>query len=87
MTAGPMLCELHDYIEIACTFRIPVAIVLDSGKELQGIAVDTLIKPDKTEHLMFVEEGTKNAVSLTMNSLVEMRALIKNPHFGTVNFK
>lgn len=82
-----MLCELHDYIEIACTFRLPIALSMTSGKELKGIAVDTLIKPDKTEYLMFIEEGSEEAIALTMNELVQMKALVENVHFEIVNFK
>ncbi len=82
-----MSCELHDYIEIACTFRIPITLSMTSGKELKGVAVDTLIKPDKTEHLMFIEEGSEEAIALTMNELVQMKALVENVHFEIVNFK
>lgn len=87
MTTGILPCELHDYIEIACTFRLPIVLLLESGKELEGIAVNTLSKPDKAEYLMFVETGTENAIPLAMNNLVEMKALVKNPHFDTVHFR
>lgn len=82
-----MLCELHDYLEIACTFRLPIELSLTTGKELIGIAVDTLVKSDKTEHLMFIEEGTEQAIAMPMSELVQMKAIIKNVHFGTINFK
>ena len=82
-----MLCELHDYIEIACTFRLPIMLSMTSNKELQGIAVDTLVKSDKTEHLMFIEEGTDEAIPLPMSDLVQMKALVENVHFEIVNFK
>jgi len=82
-----MLCELHDYIEIACTFRLPIVLSLVSGEALQGIAVDTLVKNDKTEHLMFIQEGAEKAIALPMDGLVQMKALIENAHFETVNFK
>ncbi len=82
-----MLCELHDYIEIACTFHLPIALSMTSGKELKGIAVDTLVKPDKTEHLIFLEEGAEEAIPLQMNELVQMKALVENVHFEIVDFK
>jgi len=87
MPRPTLLCELHDYIEIACTFRIPIALSMASGKELTGIAVDTMVKPDKTEHLIFIKEGTDEPISLIMNDLIQMRALIENVHFEIVDFK
>lgn len=82
-----MLCELHDYVEIACTFRMPIALSMTPDKELKGVAVDTLIKPDKTEHIMFIEEGAEEAIALPMNELVQMEALVENVHFEIVKFK
>ncbi len=82
-----MLCELHDYIEIACTFRLPIALIMAPGEELRGVAIDTLVKPDKTEYVMFIEEGTEEAIALPMNKLIKMNALTKNVHFDTVNFQ
>ena len=82
-----MLCELHDYIEIAYTFRLPIALSMTSGRELKGVAVDTLIKPDKTEHLMFMEEGDEKAIPLPINELIQMKALVENEHFESVKFK
>ena len=87
MTTPTLLCELHDYIEIACTFRLPITLLLESRNELKGIAIDTLLKSDKTEHIMFIEEGTDETIALPMNELVQMKALIENVHFETVNFK
>ena len=82
-----MLCELHDYIEIAYTFRLPIALSMTSGRELKGVAVDTLIKPGKTEHLMFMEEGDEKAIPLPINELIQMKALVENEHFESVKFK
>jgi len=82
-----MLCELHDYLEIACTFRLPIALSMTLGRELKGVAVDTLVKPDKTEHLMFMKEGDEKVISLPMNELIQMKALVENVHFEIVDFK
>lgn len=82
-----MVCDLHDYIEIACTFRLPIALSMTSGRKLKGIAVDTLVKADKTEHLMFMEEGDEKAIPLPMNELIQMKTLVENVHFEIVNFK
>ncbi len=86
MAAPPILCQLHDYIEIACTFRLPIALSITSGKQLKGIAIDTLIKPDKSEHLVFMEEGVETTIQIPMNELIEMKALVENIHFENVKF-
>lgn len=30
-------CDDHDYLEIACTFRLPVRLVLQGGESLEGV--------------------------------------------------
>ena len=82
----PMLCRLHDYIEIACLFRYPVALLLDTDEELKGVAIDTLTKPDKTEYLVFVENDSKNKMEIPLSSIRQMQSCIDNPHFDKVDF-
>lgn len=85
--SATMLCELHDYIEIACVFRYPIKLLLDTKEALIGTAVNTKTQPDKTECLIFIDDKTHEKRSIAMNSLVEMTALVSNKHFETVRFK
>lgn len=87
MKPKPMLCELHDYIEIACMFRYPVLLLLDSDEEIKGIATDTLIKKDKSEYLILTKENSKEKIEVALTKLVKMESLVQNPHFESVNFK
>jgi Rho-binding antiterminator len=86
MTSTPIACELHDYIEIACTFRYPVLLTLESGEKLNGIATNILIKQGKGECLILREDISKETIEIPLNNLVQMQSLIKNPHFGKVDF-
>lgn len=86
MTSTPILCELYDYIEIACTFHYPVLLRLDNGEEFKGIATDTLLKPNKTEYLILTEEASKRTIQVALDKLTQMQALVKNPHFDKVDF-
>ena len=81
-----MLCELHDYIEIACLFRYQVALLLDTDEELEGVAIDTLTKPDKTEYLIFVVNDLKKEMEIPLSRIRQMRSCIDNPHFNKVDF-
>jgi len=87
MTSKPILCELYDYIEIACMFAYPITLLLESGEELKGIAKDTLVKPDKLEYLIFANDVSKEIIEIPMNSLIHMQARVTNPHFEKVSFQ
>ena len=87
MESKPIACELHDYIEIACMYRYPVLLILDSGEEIKGIATDTSTKKDKTEYLVLLDEKSKEKIEIELTKLIKMKSLIKNPHFNEVNFK
>lgn len=81
-----MLCELHDYIEIACIFGYQIALLLDTDEELKGVAIDTLTKPDKTEYLIFVENDLKKEMEIPLSRIRQMQSCIDNPHFNKVDF-
>ena len=86
MCADLIKCDLHDYIEIACTFRYPVLLSLDSGKEINSKAFDIVTKPDKTEYLLLLVDGSNDPAEVPLTELKQMQALIDNPHFDKVDF-
>lgn len=87
MTTKAILCELYDYIEIACTFKYPVLLVLENGKEVEGVATDTSRNDAKEECLVLIEKHTQEKLEVVLSHLSRMKALIENPHFESVDFK
>jgi Rho-binding antiterminator len=77
-------CEQYDYIEIACMHRYPVQLVLRSGQEISGTAVDTARNDQKQECVKLLVENENTLVVL--DEVLEMMALAENPHFERVRF-
>lgn len=80
-------CDLHDYLEIACMFNIPVVLTCINGDKHQGIATTTFISSEKVECLTLKLENCDELLSLPLETLLSMQALVNNPHFDLVNFK
>ncbi|GAA3717653.1 Rho-binding antiterminator [Oceanisphaera sediminis] len=79
-----MNCEQHDYIEIACLYKYPVSLVLVSGEQMEGIALDTA-RNDNGAECLKIRAGDEVRL-LPLESLTRMTAAQSNPHFTTVNF-
>ena len=75
-------CDDHDYLEIACTFRLPVRLVLKDGCSLEGVARDTGYTPDRQECLLLEVDGERRPV--IMAQIKTLIALQDNPHFSVV---
>ncbi|MBO9489094.1 Rho-binding antiterminator [Endozoicomonas sp. G2_1] len=80
-------CDLHDYLEIACMFNIPVVVTCINGDKYQGIPVTTFITSEKVECLKLKLENGDELLSIPLETLESMQALVSNPHFDLVNFK
>ena len=78
-------CEHHDYIEIACLYSYRVRLMLDSGAELEGTAVDTGRNQSKEECIKIRVGNADNLVVL--DSIKTLEVLVKNPNFNSVTFK
>lgn len=78
-------CELHDYIEIACTFRYPIILTLKSGSVIQGVAHETAFNTGRDECIKVELKGAETLVVL--DDLSSMEACVDNPHFRTVTFE
>lgn len=76
-------CDRHDYVEIACTFRLPVRLVMEDGAVIDGVALDTGYDDQRQECLMLDVAGERRAVVL--DRIITMTALKTNPHFDTVH--
>ena len=77
-------CQLHDYIEIACIYRLKVTATLADGSSQQGTAVDTRTTADKKEYLVLDTESGSQQVEL--EQLKALKAIEPNPHFDEVTF-
>lgn len=75
-------CDDHDYLEIACTFRLPVRLVLQDGESLEGVARDTGYTPERQECLLLDMGGECRTV--LMAQIKTLIALQDNPHFSVV---
>ncbi|MBY8046086.1 Rho-binding antiterminator [Vibrio fluvialis] len=78
-------CSQYDYIEIACLYRLPVALTLQDGSVIQGTAKDTGRNTARQE-CMIVEDNSREHWIETA-ALVRMQALSDNPHFSDIHFQ
>ena len=76
-------CDVHDYVEIACLYKIEVLLTLLSGEEITGVASTTSINSDKQELLVIIQGDDTKAVVL--ETIKNMQALTSNPHFSSVD--
>ena len=79
-----MSCEQHDYIEIACLYRYPVILTLNSGDKLSGIAIDTARDQNRQECIKLLVDNTARLVPLA--NLAGMKAALPNRHFDHIAF-
>ena len=78
-------CDKHDYIEIACTYRLLIELTFKDNRVLVGTANDTKLNTNREECLEILLE-CGNLVLLVLDRLKSMRALKTNPHFDQVSF-
>ncbi len=77
-------CDLHDYVEIACIYKMLLILRLKSGDIIQGVALDTA-RNELAEECIKVRQGTVDSL-VVLDSIMTMEAKKKNPHFDLVNF-
>jgi Rho-binding antiterminator len=83
----PITCDQHDYLEIACTYRIPISIETMDGEELVFTPRDTKITRDKVEWLLGLRYPDRTDVKVRTDSIASIKALKPNRHFDMVVFK
>jgi Rho-binding antiterminator len=82
-------CDLHDYIEIACMYRLPIELQLKDGTTHQGTAMDTTKNASGEECLLLSNEQTGSSTESSLVILDQtktMRALVSTPHFDVITF-
>jgi len=78
-------CEQHDYIEIACLYNYRVRLTIDSGIQLEGVAVDTVRNHDQEECIKIRDGSSEHLVVL--DTITTMEAFVENRHFKVISFK
>lgn len=77
-------CDQSDYLEIACLYRIPIALNWADGRRVEGTPLDTGYNQQREECLLMEVNGNREWVVLA--GALGMRALVQNPHFTEVRF-
>jgi len=75
-------CHSHDYIEIACLYRLDIKLTLQDGSLQSGTAISTLTKNRQEYLLMQSHDGE---VAIALSKIKRMTALTDNPHFSLVD--
>ena len=78
-------CAQYDYIEIACTYKYRIKLILSSGSEISGKALDTQYNDDRKECIKVLVESNETLVVL--DSVTKMEAYEENPHFKSIVFE
>ncbi len=78
-------CQIHDYVEIACLFRMLVRLNMKDSSSFEGEAQD-VVKNDLRQEC-FLLKNDDGMHQLVLNEIQSMQALVKNQHFDVVEFE
>lgn len=81
MTA-PISCHSHDYIEIACLYRLDIMLTLQDGSQQSGTAITTVTK-NRQEYLLM--QSHNGEVAIALSKIKRLTALTDSPHFSSVD--
>jgi len=80
-------CQLYDYIEIACMYKLEVSVFLKSGEMMSGQALTTLIDKKENVATECIQMKINNAKhNVALHEIAELHAITDNPHFSSVSF-
>jgi len=76
-------CQQYDYIEIACMYRYPIKLIMNSGSVLHAKALDTARNEKRQECIkVLIDENEKLIV---LDDIARLEVTISNPHFQSVS--
>lgn len=80
-------CQLYDYIEIACMYKLEVSARLKSGELKNGKALNTVIdkRSDASKECIQMRING-NVENIALNEIAQLHAITDNPHFSSVSF-
>ena len=82
----PINCDLHDYLEIACVYKIQVHLTLTNGECYNGVPVATRVNAQREECLQFLLDSGNEPIDIPFYMLEKMNAIAPSIHFSTVTF-
>lgn len=78
-------CQIHDYVEIACLFRMLVRLAMKDSSSFEGEAQDVVLNDLRQECLLVKNDDGIH--QLVLDEIQSMQALVKNQHFDLVEFE
>ena len=75
-------CDNHDYVEIACMYKMPLKLVLKSDLVIHCTALDTM-RNELGEECMKVRIDNDDGF-IVLDSIYTMEATTKNRHFTLI---
>ncbi|UXY15635.1 Rho-binding antiterminator [Chitiniphilus purpureus] len=83
-SSTPISCELHDYLELACTYRYPLLVERHLQPDCEGVAID-VFGCHSGEYLRL---STRDGVlDVPLDRLVAITPKNQNAHFGRVVYR
>ena len=76
-------CQQYDYIEIACMYRYPIKLTMNSGTVIEAKALDTARNENREECIKVLMDGNEKLIVLDDIAMIEVTQ--SNPHFQTVS--
>jgi Rho-binding antiterminator len=86
MSQQILKCDLHDFVEIACLYKIKVMLRLQDGSHLTGVPITTSVGKDKIEYLSFSVTGKKSVALISLLDIKSMQARETNRYFDIITF-
>ena len=78
-------CHIHDYVEIACLYKIQIRLKLQTDDVIEGVAQDVVLN-DLRQECLLLEAGERE-VLVVLTEIQSMQAIVENSHFDEVVFK
>ena len=78
-------CHEYDYVEIVCLFHYPIRLTMNTGANIDGVALDTARNESRAE---CIKIQTDDGVMLVvLADMVKLAITVENPHFTEVRFQ
>tara|TARA_Y100000296_G_scaffold32698_1_gene37846 strand:+ start:4002 stop:4292 length:291 start_codon:yes stop_codon:yes gene_type:complete len=80
-------CQLYDYIEIACMYKLEVSAILKDGEMKSGHALNTVIDRRSDVPIECIQMRINgNVENVALDEIAQLHAITDNPHFSSVSF-
>ena len=75
-------CHQHDYIEVACLYRLHLRVTLADGGSVEGVARDTGSRQGREWLQLETGDGLRE---LDLAGVRRLEAVEDNPHFNCID--